>query len=543
MGVLSIGRKYYSTIFSASQESRCIQFLKDITGTGLNYQHTLTVNAQPSSGDSFYINGQMFTFVSSTPTSVFEIQIGATTSDTASNIRNCLQGCYLFPVYQYNFQYFGGTDISWSSYLIGEKFNRDISLTLAPTLSESGYQSGEDRTYNLGYKVVLDILVNSKFFGKIDIEPQLKFYAKSNSFENYLNTDINAILKDAVYTPDPILGSSDIFRVDEVCKKVTLKYYEIYDGYNGYEDSNYVESEEGWVLNSRGREVSILDILQDKDHNNLEDEYYPNPIGYANLPVKNFLERPTDSGVYDVCAGDPFYIGWFIPEFYGSKAYNELQIEKPNAAIESVSMSTFYTTEGFYMVNAAKFAQSKGVTSGTYYISLNYDPSLGSSSEVYKPPITEPIGIRANALCDWECSCHNTFLFLNRFGVYETFTTTCDIKKDRDMFQFVSEQCVGCNDKDIQSVFTNQYQKTRKITSSGYSEKVTIFKTIPNTKEYINYLKSFLYSSKVFKVSDDGNSLKSVKINTKTRTLNISGTRVLVRIQYEEFPYIRSVER
>ena len=157
--------------------------------------------------------------------------------------------------------------------------------------------------------------------------------------------------------------------------------------------------------------------------------------------------------------------------------------------------------------------------------------------------IIEPKKIKLRNSCGELCACSNVFAFLNRYGVYETFTTGCDAVVDREVYENIGEQCIDCTDRNLLLTQQTHFQATRRVTNKGYSEIRTVFAVLPSDENNLAYLKSFLYSAKVFRLSDDKTTWIPCKINTKTRTLSTNRDRLNVRIQYELFFPRHSVKR
>lgn len=537
----SINSKYYSTLLSASQNiPRCISFSPSTPITLSNYFGEIEVVSNPIPGHSFSVEGKVYTFVSGTPTIDTEIQILGTREDTASNLKNALNGSSQFPVYLYDFQFTGTRFVSWSSRVAGEKFNKNIDTLLAPSIVYTEVQAGQDYQFQEGYKLVVEVLVGGEYIGTATIEPKVS-YDIINGFSNSLLLDLNTILKDSVYAEDPVLNYNPVVRDSTVSREVELLAYEVYSGYDGYESGESISSSDGWIINSRGIPVDLNNIQNDEDYNNLADDFYPS---VSNLPVRAFIEHPSIEREYEICEGDPFYVNWFIPDSYGSGVGNELQLIMPNSSVVPVPISSFYTVEGVYRIDLASLSRSFSAGAGdSFKARLVYDPSGGTQADIEKIAFTETVTININDECGDLCQCHNTFIFLNQWGVYEQFITTCDTKVAHDFSQDIAEQCIDCSDREVSMLVYNQNQSTGRVSNISRSELRTVFKTIPNSQEYLDYVKSFLYSSKVFVLNENKDAYTPCKINTKTRSISTGKSNITIRIQYEKFPRRVSTSR
>lgn len=542
MGTPTISNRFYNTTLSAAQNaSRCIAFTQSSLTFGSLLHDRYTVNSIPEEGETFSIDGIVYTFVSGTAQKDTEIQIQLTTEDTAAHLWNCLNGSVNYPVYEFNTFYSGTNSFEALCKRLGSKYNKQVNTASAPSITYTVITAGEDASYLPNYKIVIDLLVNSSYFSTIYLSPTFKHGYLTRAYLTKLKVNLNAVLKDAVYTEDPETGYSGINLLDTVSKSVDLRIYETYDGFNGYESGDILTVSDGRILNSRGLVVSLNGIQNDEDYNDLATDYCPSS---SNHPVKPFIEKPVSGSSIEFCRNTPFYYSFYLPEEYSTDIYSYVELILPVGAPVEILFASFFQGEGVYNFNLGALALAQGIGNGQEFgIGVKYDDGTPPPAEGDSYYLIEPYYFTMRSDCHTLCSCSNTFAFLNKFGVYETIITSCDSKVDRDIFENIAEQCVDCSEKDLLLLQQTTSQATRRVSNKGYSEKRTVYIDIDNSDESIEYLKSFLYSSKVFVLSEDGSVWIPCKINTKTRTLSTSKSTLKVRIQYERFFPKHSVMR
>ena len=304
MATPTIAEKYYSVLLSATQDTaRCIEFDYTLSTLGQIFSCNFTFSSQPDEGDSFSVDGTTYTFTTSAPPeSDLHISIGASLSATRDNTLFCLLGGPNFELYNYASISLGLNGFIIYSKQKGVKYNREINTSLSPTLSYIITAEGSYEAYLPNYKIVVDILVDSKPFSTIYTNPVFKRFDIVNNTRKILMMDLNAVLKDAVYTPDPDPDYTGIKLYDTISKSVELRIFEQYDGFNGYEAGEILTSVDGRIMNARGLNPGYADITNAEDYNNLAEAFYPSS---SNYPVSFFLEKPYQEYSIDICYNDP----------------------------------------------------------------------------------------------------------------------------------------------------------------------------------------------------------------------------------------------
>ena len=522
MSAPSILKKYYDTSLSATQDiDRCISFNSGIFPTFTKLHVQLDVTSQPSAGDAILIDNNAFRFVTTTPETDYEIEIGANTTETAENIVSCLGGHNLFPTYSY--------DVSNSGDLVtilGNKqgliTNRVIQVATAPTITKTTVSQASDYGYPDDFRLVLDIRVDGKRFSELYVSMETFYNIDINSYQSRVLANVNAVLKDAVYTATPNLTSYSYNRLDNACKYVQYHYYTTYTGHNGLEQGEDVYEDDGYILNARGERLTSFQVQSDSDYNSLKD--YHSSGGY---PYKMMIERPREDRQFEICKGSPFLVGhWMDSTIAGGLIMYDVNGTK---TYQTISSQGVYTSDGVYVNDLGTLANLLGLGHGD---ELGMQLLYQEEPNVYGA-YSEYVSVKFKKAS--ECCHYTSFVYLNKFGIYETIELTGHFKEDMDILQDVGSQCVDCSDK-----YLSRYSKApNKVVNTSHTIKNTIYITIPNTPQDIDWLKSFLYSAKVYRI-DEGNELTPVKVNTKTRTIKKTTSSLRIRIQYEVYSGVRS---
>lgn len=514
-----ISTRDYSTVISATQDiNRCIRFLANETISSSIFSATIAIDPNNNvENQSILFNEIKYVFTSSTPTNDFEVQVGATNTDTATNLANALYGSSTFPVYNYNVNSVGAS-VNISSKRIGARYTVSI-ISTTPNAVITSISNGSDISLPPNYRLFIQLDVNGTFKSSLSLIPESRFEMLSDAYILDLYLDTNNLLKDTVYSPDPQGGAGFFERVNGVSGTVTLKAHNVYDGYNGLEVGDVLTESEGIILNSRGTRFN--------GQNSME-QYHPSI--YPTELQKFFIEHPDFS--IDYCRESPKKLYLYVNDSLLNNADINFRIigttistsSPVDLVFEQPIDNTIYTSgeEGVYGINLETLV--------TFFTGTNIDSiTIHIETPLTNVQISDQVTINfLDADDSQECCCENTFVFLNKFGVYETMNTECDVKQDMDIIQRLGTPCVDCNSDNVLG--------DTKVMNVSHNIKKTIYKTIPNNDEYIQWLKSFMYSSKVFKYEPSTDTYHPVKINTKTRTVKRTKQTLRVRIQYEEYP-------
>lgn len=574
--IASLGKAYYSEALSASQRLgryREFNISADAQGGPISKAaYKIALLANPQQGDSLSVDETVYTFVNSV-TKPREIQIGPDAATTTTNIATKLINSKFFPVYFFETQVLTPTLITIigrqpGSFLYRNVVSSSSDIVINPSEGTDRYNQHIEH-----YKIGIQVYVNGFYYTTIHAGLADTYDSLNDIHESKIRVDFNSILKDAVYTeyPEP----ETTLTKQNSCASVSYTFYDVYKGYNGLKEGEYLQHDDGFILNSRGEDVyfETVDTNLDGDVEDLDSGIYerenlnslkhliPNSSTYSDLLLD---KKPVgDKYIYSHCAGNPFPTYWYLNDYVvnsdGPVASEfplddqsiKFVIKYPDSSFYAQPLSS-YDGEGIYMIDVSELVTLAGYSSGTCeaylgYYNTTYSPDPNNPINLIPVstylPITKKLvftldGGGADSSCsdptEVKCSDKEMFLYLNRYGVYEPMYTEKRYKEDMDILSSVGTTC---------SPHTAGIATNYKMHESSHTVKHSTYKWITNKDvDALNHLKSFLYSAKVFYYNDDG-ILQAVKINTKTRTIKFNnfGKNLRVRIQFEPLPSIISI--